>query len=198
MLGLEGGEGVPVGDLAEEMDGEDGFNIACRAGGKDFRYRLRVQVEGEGVDVCEDGSGSGAEDGTGAGEEAEGCGDDGVLGRGRFKIANAGGGHGEPESVCAAGAADGVWGGTGGGCGMLELSDFRAEDEALRDADALDGLHDFITDEGELAGEVEEGNGLDGGLRGGGVEDFGHVIMLQVRGSIGVNAAIAARRSVRG
>ena len=157
-LSFEGGEGVPVGALAVEMDGEDGFDFAGGAGGEDLGYGGGGQVEGEWVDVREEAAGSGAEDGTGAGEEGERRGDDGVAG-----LVNAGGGEGKPESVCAAGAADAVRGATGGGGGLLKGGDLRAEDEALGDADALDGLHDFIADEGKLAGEIEEGDGLKGG-----------------------------------
>ena len=63
--------------------------------------------------------------------------------------------------------------GAGLGGGALELGDVRAEDETLGEADALDGFHDLLTDEGELAAEVEHGDGS-GGKR------LWHRIMLQV------------------
>ena len=79
-LSFEGGEGVPIGALAVEVDGEDGFDLAGGGGRRGPRLRRRGPGEGEGVDVREEAAGSSAEDGTGAGEEGERRGDDGVAG----------------------------------------------------------------------------------------------------------------------
>ena len=112
----DGGEGVHVGALAEEVDGEDGgvLEAGWEGFGEDFLDGLGVEVEGGEVDVGEDGMGSGAEDGGGGGEEAEGGGNDGVAG------ADAGGGEGEPKGVGAVGAADGVGDVEEGGGGLFE------------------------------------------------------------------------------
>ena len=48
---------------------------------------------------------------------------------------------------------------------MLKLLDFRTEDEALGGADSLDGGHNFVADESEFAGQVEQGDGLERVLR---------------------------------
>jgi len=168
MLVLQEGEGVHVGALAVEVDGENGFDGFA----VEFQGLFDAgwgEVEGEGVDVGEDGAGSGAEDGAGGGEEAEGGGEDGVLlmaAGGLGAVADSGGGESKPEGVGAAGAADGVGRGAGEGGGALEGFDLGAEDEALRGADLSDGLHDLFSDGGELAGEVEKGDGLGCGSGG--------------------------------
>ena len=84
------------------MDGEDGAD-GCGLGGiQDGFHGSGIEVEGGGVDIGEDGGGPGAENGADRGEEAEGGGDDGVA------RADSGCGQGQPESVGARGAADGV------------------------------------------------------------------------------------------
>ena len=87
-------------------------------------------------------------------KKLKGRGDDGVSG------ADSGGGHGQPEGVGAAGAADGVGHGAGGRGGVLEAGDLRAEDELLRVADAFDGGKNFLANPGKLAGEIEHRNRL--------------------------------------
>lgn len=74
-----------------------------------------------------------------------------------------GGGECEPDGVGSAGAADGVSGGAGFGGGGLEAGDLRAEDELLGGADGFDGVEELLPDGGELAGEVEHWDGLEGG-----------------------------------
>ncbi len=161
MLELEGDEGVEVGALTVEVNGEDGLDVG--AAGEDLGGGGGGEVEGEGVDVGEEGNGAGTEDGGGGGEEAEGGGDD-ELGFGgcvgEAVVADAGGRECEPEGVGAAGAADGVGGGAGEGGGGFEGGDLGAEDELLRSEGGLEGLHDFVADEGELAREVKHGDGL--------------------------------------
>jgi len=131
---LEGGERVPVGALAVEMDGEDGFDISCFGSAQEFSDSLGRKIEGGGVDISEKWCGAATEDGADGGEEAERSGDDGVAG------ADVGGGEGEPDGVGAAGTADGVRCGAGGCGGELEAGDLRAEDEVLGGADGFDGV----------------------------------------------------------
>jgi hypothetical protein len=98
--------------------------------------------------------------------------------------ADVGRGEGEPEGVGSTGAADGVRDGAGLGGGVLELRDLQAEDEALGGADTVYSVHHLVTNQGELAGEVQHRDGLEGGLGerlGGGNRGLGHMIMLQVR-----------------
>ena len=129
---LELGEGVPVGTLAEEMDGQNGLDLVrmlledggCGGCGK---------VEGEGVDIGEKGPAAGAQEGGRGGEEGKRRGDDGV-GLGAWmgvEIAEVGSGKGEPQGVRAGGAADSVRGGAGERGGFLESLYFGAENEAL-------------------------------------------------------------------
>ena len=79
MAVLEGGEGVPIGALAVEVNGEDGFDGAARRGVQDGFDGGGREVEGGRVDVGEEDAGAAAEDGADGGEEAEGRGDNGVL-----------------------------------------------------------------------------------------------------------------------
>jgi len=154
----EGGEGVPVGALAVEVDGQDGFDLRRGRGvlmGGDAGFdRFGGEVEGDGVDVGQKGLGSAAEDGADGGEEAEGGSDNGIAG------ADVGGGEGQPEGVGSAGAADGVGHVAGLGGGTLEGVYGRAEDELLGGADLLDGGENFVANGGILPGEVEHGDGL--------------------------------------
>lgn len=59
--------------------------------------------------------------------------------------------------------------GAGNGCCGFKAGDLGAEDELLRGADGFDGGEELLPDGGELAGEVEHGDGLEdsggGGLR---------------------------------
>jgi len=156
VLGGEGGEGRHVRALTIKMYWHNCCYVAVGIGAYGFRGGLGGEVEGAGIYVCEEGGCADTEDGTGGGEEAEGGGDDRVGG------ADLEGGEGEPEGVGAAGAAGGEGDFAEGGGGLLELRDFGAEDEALGGADGLDGGHDFIANEGKLAGEIEDRNGLQG------------------------------------
>ena len=165
---LEGSEAIPVGALAEEMDGQDCSDLnalGCVAGELGF-YGGGGEIEGERVDVGKGGACAGAEDGACRGEEAEGGSEHYILrfgAQGLGAVADAGGGEGKPEGVGPAGAAKGVLGATSLGGGGFEAGDVGAEDEALRDADPLYGVHDLVAEGGELAGEVEEGDGREGG-----------------------------------
>ena len=151
---LEGGEGVPVGALTVEVHGQDGFDGWAGVSAEDCFDGGGGEVEGGGVDVGEEGSGSAAKDGADGGEEAEGSGDYGVAG------ADAGGGHGQPEGVGAAGAAYCVRNMACGGCGGFKAFDLWAEDEALGGADFFDGGEYGFPYEIELTGEIKHGDGL--------------------------------------
>ena len=76
------------------------------------------EVEGGGVDIGQAEVGAAAEDGADCGEEAEWRGDDGVAAGRLFA-----GGQGEPDGVCAAGAADGVRHGAGWAAARSKLAD---------------------------------------------------------------------------
>ncbi len=164
---LEGVEGVHVGALTVEVDGQDGFYvISCGCGEYCFNGAGR-EVEGARVNIGEDGAGSSAEDGADGGEEAEGGGDDDVrrVGGGGVEGADVGGGEGQPECVGAAGASYSVRDLTGYGCCCLKGRDLRAKDELLRGADGFDGSENFCADFLVLTGEVQHGNCWGGGLR---------------------------------
>jgi hypothetical protein len=105
-------EGVEVGALAVEVDGQDGLDVVPNPEAEEFGDSVRGEVEGPGVDIREERPGAGAQDATGTGEEAERSGNDrirlaGVPGGGGA-VAYSSGGEGEPEGVCAAGASDAV------------------------------------------------------------------------------------------
>ena len=152
------GEGVHVGTLAIEVDGEDGFDpgffMRLFMGMKGFFSGRCGEIEGDGVDIGQQGLRAATEDGADAGEEAEGCGDDGIAG------ADVGCGQGEPDGVCTAGAADGVGYGAGLSGGLFEAGDLGAEDESLRGADRLDGIEKFLSDDSKLTGKIKHLNGL--------------------------------------
>ena len=153
VLAGERGEGVEVGALAVEMDGQDGAGACVGRGlGEGMSDGFGRQVIGYRVDVGEERLCAAAEDGAGGGEEAEGGSEDGVAG------ADVEGGHGEPERVGAAAAAD-TEGSSAGGCGaLLEALDLRTEDELLRLADEGDGIHHLLANGGELTAKIEHLN----------------------------------------
>ena len=68
----DGHDGVHVGHLAKEVDGDDGFGFGGDGGGDE----VGVDVVGFGVDIDEDGFGTDASDAACGGEEGEWCGDD--------------------------------------------------------------------------------------------------------------------------
>src|SRR6202012_6000288 len=119
---LERGEGVAINALAVEMDRKDGFDGSPGRGMQDFLYSRGGEVEGVGLDVREKGRRSAAQNGADCGEEAERSGDDSVAG------ANAGSGHGQPDGVGTAGAANGMRRGTGLCGSLFEAIYLRTED----------------------------------------------------------------------
>ena len=146
-------DGIHVGHLAEEVNGQDGLGARCD-GRLDF---MRVDVEGQGVDVDENGLGVEAVDDAGRGEEREGRGDDFVAG------ADVQGHEGDEQSVRAGGDADGMGGAGIGGHGLLEFLDFGAHDEILGVADVVDDGPDLVADGPVLGFEIEQRNIHDGG-----------------------------------
>ena len=54
VVALEGGEGIPVGALAVEVDGQHGSDVLAGVAAQDFGDRLRREVEGAGIDVGEE------------------------------------------------------------------------------------------------------------------------------------------------
>ena len=146
----------PVGALAEEVDGENGFDRRALRTIENCFDGYRVEVEGGGFDVGEKRCGPGAEDGARGGEEAEGGGDDGVTG------ANFGGCQCEPESVCARGATDGVGHAQPLRGGFFKGGNRLAQNKLLRDQDLIEGVEKFLMEGLVLAFEVHHGHRLGG------------------------------------
>jgi hypothetical protein len=118
VVALEGGEGVPVGALAVEVDGQDGFDVAAGGGAEEFGDGgFGREVEGAGVDVGEEGRAPARRMALAEAKKLKGVvmtasvipvsARDSFAGSGR-PGADAGGGEGQPEGVGAAGASDGV------------------------------------------------------------------------------------------
>ena len=138
-------EGRPVGTLAVEVNGQDGFDIRSLWRVEDGFYLRRIEVEGGGFNVGQERLCSGAEDGADRGEEAEGRSDDRLTG------INTRGGESEPERVRAGGAADGVGHVEPLGGGALEGRHRLAEDELLRFQHVAENFKKFILERMILA-----------------------------------------------
>ena len=111
-------DGGHVGELAEEVDGEDRFGF----GGDGGFDEGGVDVEGGGVDVDHDRDGAEMGDDLDGGDEREGGGDDFVAGL------EAGGLHHDAEGVGSAVDGDGVFDPVAFGNAFFELLAVFAED----------------------------------------------------------------------
>ena len=140
-------DGVHVGALAEEVDGNNGFGLGIL--GESEGEGRDGKVKGGGIDIDEDWSGAQASDATSGGEESVWGSDDDITG-GDIE------GHEEEElGICATGATDGVWDADIIGDGFFKGLSMGAEDEGLGIGDRLDGGKKLSFEWSVLATEIE-------------------------------------------
>ena len=140
-------DGVHIGALAEEVDGNNGFGL--RILGESGGEGGDGKVKGGGIDIDEDGSGAEAGDATGGGEESVWGSDDDITG-GDIE------GHEKEElGICATGASDGVGDADIIGDGFFKGFSMGAEDEGLGIGDRFDGGEKLSFEWSVLAAEIE-------------------------------------------
>ena len=142
---------VHVGDLAVEVDGDDGFEASpwSMVRGQDMAEMGGVEVEGLWVDVAEDGGCAYVVNNAGGGEEGEAGQDHTIAGTDIEGL------QGKQQGICAAGHADGMFHTAIGGCGFFERLNMRPENELCRRYNIENGGIDFVFDGGILAFQVK-------------------------------------------
>ncbi len=150
MAAGDGEDGVHVGGLAVQMNGEDGAGARGDGG-----FQLSgVQVVGAGIDVDVNGRGAGVADGGDGGVESVGDGDDLIAG------ADARGEQGEVQGAGAGVDADGVGDLAIGGEFFFEGGDGRAEDEVVVVENGADGGVDLLPHFAGFGLKIEQGDGF--------------------------------------
>jgi len=148
---------IKISALPIKMDRHHSSDISMLL--SHFRHSNRADIERFLINISQQRRSPNPKNTADSGKKTEGSSDD-IIARPNVERSQR-----KPESVSPAGAANSIRNFAGSSRRVFKLHDFRAEDEALRGTNSLNGGHDFVANKSEFTGQIEQRDGLERLLR---------------------------------